>query len=403
MNEKSLVNKTWILILSLMMVPMTGLTIDIYTPSLPYITHYFNSTDTLTQLSISIYVFGYSMSQSFYGAISDSLGRRNLILGGLFLYVVASLTAPLAANMGTLLLVRFLQGVGVGGPGVLTRSIFSDCFTGKELTKFSNYITIAWAAGPIVAPFIGGYLQGYFGWEASFYFMSAYGFLALIFSLLFLPETINHYHPFKISNVLNSYKIIITHKVFIGLALIIALGYSLIVIFNVVGPYLIQKVLGYSPIDYGHIVLFLGLAWFLGNVTNRFLIEKISQHSIINSNIIISIILSIIMLGIAVAGYTNIYVVIIPVLLLFYSVGIAFPNFFGKAISLFPKMGGIASASLGSLVSMGGAVTSAVISLVHTNTQLPLAAIYFAAMITFATIYVLIVKPSFNFFAVSDQ
>jgi len=174
--------------LVLLLTPISGISIDLYTPSLPYIVTHFGTTATMAQLTVPVYLLGYGLSQSLYGSLSDRFGRRSPLIIGLVVYVIASLMVPQSSNIYVFLLMRLLQGVGTGGPGVLSKSILSDRFKGMKLKRLTNYMTMAWAMGPIVAPAVGGYLQAYYGWHASFYGMAGLGFVALLLVVMFLPE-----------------------------------------------------------------------------------------------------------------------------------------------------------------------------------------------------------------------
>ena len=152
----------------LLLVPMTGASIDIYVPSLPNITQALQASTHLVQLTIPLYLLGYGLSQAFCGALSDALGRKSLLMAGLVLFIIASVVVPFSPNVYFLMAMRALQGVGVAAPGVLARAIVSDSFDKEQLPKITNYMTTAWAAGPILAPVLGSYLQTYLSWHASY-------------------------------------------------------------------------------------------------------------------------------------------------------------------------------------------------------------------------------------------
>ena len=396
MNTIQPINKSVIVFLVLLMGPISGVTIDLYAPSLPAITHYFSTTDTLAQLTMTVYLFGYGLCQSFYGSISDSFGRRGALIFGLFFYVICSLMAPLSHSIHTLLFIRFLQGVAMGGPGVISKSIASDVFEGMALRKVTTYMTIAWALGPIVAPAIGGYLQVYFGWHAAFYFMAVYGFIITMLVMFYLPETNNNRNPFQFKPIVDSYKMILSNKIFLGSVMLLALTYSLMTVFNVVGPFLIQNVLGFSPIFFGHIALLLGLAWFVGNVSNRLLITRMHTHHIIGVNLLIGLIVAIAMLVMALMEHMTVFSIVAPTVLLFITGAIVFPNSFGNALSLFPKLGGSASASLGSLCIVGAGIMSGIASLLKTKSQIPLSIIYIGLMVISIVFYVIFLQKTFK-------
>src|SRR3990167_10454126 len=116
-------NKRLMIAMVLLMAPLGGIGIDLYTPSLPAITRHFSVDASLVKLTLSIYLLGLGMGQFVFGFLSDSLGRRRLLLIGMLVYVVISLVMAMSTNIGTLLVFRLLQGLATGAPAVLYRSL----------------------------------------------------------------------------------------------------------------------------------------------------------------------------------------------------------------------------------------------------------------------------------------
>ncbi len=386
-------NKRYVrLMLILFMAPLTGATVDIYVPSLPSIAHVFQAPISLVQFTIPVYLLGYSVSQIFCGSLSDAIGRRPILLFGLILYIVASLLAPLSPNISTLIAIRFLQGIAVAAPGVLSRAITSDSFSREEIPVITNYIVIAWAVGPILAPMVGSYLQTYFSWHAPFYFLAAYGLINLVFIAFLLPETNQHFHAFKLNVLFKNYRTILSHSLFVGGALVLAIVYGFIILFNVIGPFLIQKELGYSPLVYGRIALLLGFCWFLGGLLNRWAMKRFSMKIIALTSMSITLFLSIIMWLIAVSGHFNLWALVIPTALMLVSCSTTFAICFGKVVSIFPSMGGTASSAMGSLFIAGAGLAGVMGSLLKADNQIPLACAYVVLIVAAIAIYFLLMR-----------
>lgn len=369
--------KPWVRILILMlMVPLTGASIDIYVPSLPAITRDFHTQVQFAQLTVPIYLIGYSLAQVIVGSLSDAMGRRRLLIAGLVIYCLASLLAPLSPSITVLMGIRFIQGIAVSAPGVLSRAIASDSFSPEELPPIINYITIAWATGPILAPVIGGYLQAYFNWHAPFYFLALLSGLNLILVLAFLPETIKERHPLKFTVLLGHYKTVLSHRIFISLTIMLAIFYAFLILFNVVGPFLIQSVLGYSPITFGHMALCLGLAWFLGSVLNRLMIRRVAFRTLVLAALIAICLIALGMLTLAYLGRFNLLVLVLPTALMLIAASIAFTNCFATCVRLFPKIAGTASSAMGCLFVGGAALAGILATLLKTQNQIPLSIAY---------------------------
>lgn len=356
---------------------LMGTAIDLYVPSLPAIKMYFKTSTSLVQYTISFYMFGYAIGQMFLGVMSDSFGRKNILLISGFIFTLVSFCAAFSPNIYFLIFYRFLQGVCIAGPAVVCRAIASDCYSGIALNKAMINISISWALGPILGPFIGGYLQHYFHWQANFYFFGIYALIVFGYSYFFLIETHIRRVPFKKEVIHATLKEIFSHPFFFIYSVISALLYSTLVVFNTIAPFLIQIDLKYSAIQYGHIALILGFGYFFGNIVNRFVVNYIKPNTIIILSLMGSVLISLIMIILAIYMKLNLYIILIPAIVIFFFCGLAFGNIMAKAISLFPHAGGSSNAILGSWVAGGVFVISTIGSFLPTNSQLPLAVLYF--------------------------
>jgi DHA1 family bicyclomycin/chloramphenicol resistance-like MFS transporter len=260
---------------------LMGLGIDLYVPSLPAITNYFHTQPSLVQLTIGLYMLGYGIAQIFFGVLSDSLGRRKILVASALVYSLVSFLTAFSPNIYVLNALRFLQGISIAGLAVVARAMAVDCFTGKDLAKATSYFGISWSLGPILGPFIGGYLQHYFNWQANFYLFGVYGFVVFIFVYLKIPETNLQLIPLNFQQFYKNIRNVTTHPLFLFITFIGGFAYAMIVVFNIVGPFLIQTVLNYSVLEYGYMALLLGVVYFFGCISNRFLIGHFNIMSLL--------------------------------------------------------------------------------------------------------------------------
>lgn len=380
LSAKPLINRYFVAFLALFIIPISGLSIDIYVPSLPEVGNFFHTTQALSQLTITAFVLGMGLMQIFSGSISDSFGRKKPFLIALFFYLIATLFIPWSHQINELLVLRFFQGVMVAVMVVPMRSVITDLFEGRELYKMVNYMTTAWSIGPIIAPYIGGHLQQWMGWQASFYFLAIYSVISFLLISFLMPETSVYKHAFHLKSIMKRYSIILTHRAYINSFLMNSLLYSFILLFAVVGPFLIQNVLHYSVIEFGRIALVTGLAWFLGTLTNRFLIH-VSLHK--KASIVLSLMLVVSLMMMAESYWLPLtaYGVVIPVVILLWLAGIIFPNYFAKAVSYFPEMTGSANALLSSAVFLISGGISIIATFLKSTSALPLSMVYFVLIL----------------------
>ena len=258
-----------IVLITLIGVPLTGAGVDIYVPSLPAITHYFMIPNSLAQLSLTIYLIGYGLFTLVAGPLADRFGRRPLLMVSMALATVFSVMAACSSDIDTLLLSRFLQGIAISGLGVVVRALLPDTYQGKTLKRMLPFLMTSWAIGPILAPFIGAHLQSWFGWQASFYFLAGYSFLIFLLSFI-LPETLHNRHEFTLKVIKTNYLNIIKSRIFLGWTFMAVIFYAYLVVFSVIGPFIVEKVMHHSPVFYGGIALAMGVVWFMGSLTARF-------------------------------------------------------------------------------------------------------------------------------------
>lgn len=385
-------NKVLLLIMALL-VPLSGIGVDIYAPSLPFITKQFIANESIVKLTITVYVFGYGIGQLIIGTLTDTLGRKRPLLLCTIIYIVVSYLATRSPSISILLMMRFLQGFFVAATGVVAKTMVADCFDGERRAVAANVNTIVWALGPILAPVIGGYLQNYFNWHYSFYFLIGYACVLLFLIANLLPETLLHRHPLNLARLRANYQTVLSNGPFWAGLLICSIFAGIIYCFNLAGPFLIQVVMGYSPIDFGHFVLFAGLSWFLGNLVNRILLAYFRQYNLVLFAVICSLVIVTVMLLLATLGSLNIYALLLPVIGILFFGAIAFSNAMGICLSIFPQMAGTAAAIMGSFFVVGGGLMSAIASLLHSKTLMPLSILYFILIVLCLIVTLSLLKP----------
>ncbi len=355
-----------------------GFGIDLYAPSFPAIKASLHTTSQFVQLTIATYFLGYVVGQLFMGPLSDALGRKKPLIFGLIFYAIMSFICSLSTNISTLLFLRFLQGIGVASVGVMCRSILGDSFTGKRLATSMSYFSMSYRIGPIIAPFLGGYLEFYFGWQSNFYFLTLYSILIICMILFFLPETHLTRIPFQPKTLLRKYAALFKYRTFVGGSVCIGILYAMMIIFNVVGPFFIQDVLHYTPISYGHIALLIGICSFIGILSNRFFIQHRSSTSMIAVGIYSVLILSILQVIFAFIFPVSLMCFIIPVILILFASGFINSNVMSHILDLIPQGKGVASALLGIIIICCTGTLTALSSFLESSTVRPFALAYFA-------------------------
>jgi len=204
------------------------LAIDTYLPSFPAIARTFDASPLLVQQTLSAFLFCFAFMMLFYGTLSDSFGRRPVILWSLVLYVVASIGGALAPSIGVLLVCRVAQGLAAGAGSVVGRAIVQDRFSGAEAQKILSHIMMVFGLAPAIAPVLGGWLQVSLGWRSVFWFLTAFGILMIIAVQRALPESLpaKDRHPFHFGVIAANYWKVLCHRHFLLVSVAVGLAFG---------------------------------------------------------------------------------------------------------------------------------------------------------------------------------
>lgn len=387
-------NPRLLLFLTLILIPLSGLGVDLYTPSLPAISTHFHVSPALTKLTISMYLVGFSLGQFIFGTFSDIYGRRPVLLIGLMFFIVGSFIATFIDNIYILFTIRILQGLGAAAASVICKALLTDTLKDHKLDIAMNYLTIVWGLGPIVAPLIGGYLQFYYSWHANFYFYTLYSSFLFLSVFFLLKETIKTKMKFYFPDILRNYITLVSHPLFFGCTIMLGIGYSLILVFSILGPFLIQDTMGYNAAVYGHIALIIGSAYFIGTVIARFYGHRVHPRNLIYTGLVIMAIANGVMFFFAYAMPLSLVRFIIPVYVTLVSVGMFFPIVLSKALGLFSHIGGSASAAVGGIFTGISFFITAAISPVKAHSLVPFAWTFFAFVIIHFLVYYTLIRKN---------
>lgn len=337
--------KKYYTVLSNMLIPLGGMSTDIYLPSLPAIAHHFAVDKFWVQLTVTIFVFAMGIGQMVAGPISDSLGRKKLLVVALIAQLMMVVAILLAPSIYFMIFFRFIQGLAVAFMMVPARAILNDIYEGDALKKQLYYITISFAISPILAPLIGGYLQHYIGWQANFFFVLIFIIIAMMLVLFTYRETIASTTALVFRVLWKNPVTLFHHRFFAACTVIAGVLYGYAMIFNVAGPFLVQVEMHHSPIDYGHMALLVGLTWFTGNLINR-LTYRIHMQLKSKLALWFSVITCLVFVMFSYLSYFNLPTFIIPLLLLIFFNSFIFSIYVAEALSLFPAMAASANAAL---------------------------------------------------------
>ncbi len=323
-------------------------------------------------MTINVYLFSYAIGQLVWGYFSDRHGRKPALLYGMGIGAVGFLISPLSHSMGLLLFSRVIQGIGLGAIGINYKAIIVDSFDENEVYKASSIANSAWGLGPIMAPFIGGYLTAWMGWKANFWFLLVYIVISLIILALTLKETLPKQNKVGFNQVLKIYQSHLSSVAMWSGVIVLAGIFVQMLAFNLLAPFLIIKQLHYSVVHYGHIAFAMGLAFIIGTVINKRCLHYVKPHFLCYYPIAVAILAALAMLIMHFLIPLNMWSILAPSLLINVTVGLIFPNTVIRTQYLFKDNVGLTTSTIGVLMLVLTGICTTLISVAPVKTMLPL-------------------------------
>ena len=209
------------------------------------------------QQTLSAYLFAFGLMFLFHGALSDSFGRKPVIVISLAIFTFASVGAALAGNVHSLILWRILQGASVGAGMVVGRAMIRDLFNDVEAQRLMSLVTLFFGLAPAVAPILGGWMFAALGWRSIFWFLAAAGLLLVIVGSRYIPETLppenrQSFHPVPL---FHGYREVVIHRRFVLLSLASGFNFNAFFLYIVSAPVFLPEQLGLGPQEYAWLFL----------------------------------------------------------------------------------------------------------------------------------------------------
>ena len=322
---------------------------DLYLPSLPGLRRDLGISDAQSQLTLSAFVIGFGIAQLVYGPLSDRFGRRPVLLGGILVYIAASLICVASPSIYVLVLGRAVQGVGACSGQVMARAIVRDLYEPRQGARVLAVMTYLFALIPLCAPIIGGHLTVWFNWRANFAFLASFAVLILFITWRKLDET--NLHPdesaTRAGRFIANARTILANRTFVGYGLVYVATYCALFSYLSTSSFILLDVLGVRPEHFGY--------WFMlgvgGNILGAFacapLTHRIALPRLLVAGASLSFAGGVLMFTLAWHGVAHPAAIMLPMMLYMIGHGIVTPVCLAAAVGPFPKMAGTASALLG--------------------------------------------------------
>ena len=373
---------------------LNPLAMDIMLPSLPDIGAAFRISDAnRLQTVLSTFLLGFGLGQFIIGPLSDRFGRRPVLLLGMAMYCAASVLAILAPSFETLLLARALQGLGTSATRVIATSVVRDCYAGRRMASVMSLVMMVFIAVPVVAPAIGQTIMLLAQWRGIFIVLMVYGFAALIWCALRLPETlpVSERRSLALGDVLSAYRQTITNRQTLGYALAAGGVIGTLFAFVFTAQQVFTEIfhLGhYFPLAFAAIAVGVAIAGFMNS---RF-VGSLGMRVISHGALVGYVMVAAVMLAAVRFDMMTLPLFMVLSALMMFAFGLVFSNFTALAMEPQGHIAGTASSLYGTITTLLGIGIGTIIGQDYDGTLMPFATGFFICTLAALSVVAIVEK-----------
>ncbi len=349
--------------------------IDMYLPGFPAIAKDLNTNIAQVGLSLTSYFIGISVGQLFYGPVIDRFGRKPPLLIGLFLYLLAAIGCALAPTVDWLIGLRLLLALGGCVGMVAGRAIVRDLFPVSETAKVFSTLILVMGVAPIIAPTMGGFITASLGWRFIFYTLTLIAAILIFLVYRFLPESRqpDASVSLKPKRVLQDYLMVLKEPEFITFSIAGSVAFAGMFAYISGSPFVFMEYFGLSETHYGWLFGLNAFGFILGSQLNRLWLQRRTPAQITRRAGIFQWVSGLLLAMGTISEVLNAAGTIALIFSFLFWSGFMAPNATAIALRPFTRFAGSASALLGSIQMVAGALASGLVSYFHNQTPLPMA------------------------------
>lgn len=222
---------------------------DFYLPAFPALGAYFNTSASMVQLTLTVSMVGLASGQLFIGPLSDCYGRKRPLVASLVLFLFSTVGCLMATTVGQFLVFRFVQGIAGAGGVVISKSIATDLYEGKQLARFFSMLSSVQGLAPICAPVLGGVLLTVTDWRGIFWVLLFIG-VALLAAVCGFRESLCWRYG-SIGATFRNYLLVMRNRDFMRYVFVQAMAMGVMFSYIAASPFLFQVHYGLLPVAYG--------------------------------------------------------------------------------------------------------------------------------------------------------
>jgi DHA1 family bicyclomycin/chloramphenicol resistance-like MFS transporter len=353
------------------------LSIDLYLPAFPTLAGDLHAGQSAIQLTLTACLAGLALGQLFVGPLSDTLGRRRPLLVGIALYLAASVGCALATSAPALAAGRALQGLSGAAGVVIGRAIVRDLYAGSEAARFFSRLMLVVGVAPIAAPVLGAELLRYTSWQGLFWVLAAVAAVLLLVVGFGLTETLppERRRAGGLADTARTYGRLATDRVFAGYALSGGLAFAAMFAYISGSSFVLQDVYGISAQAYGLLFGLNALGLTAMSQVNGQLVGRVSTRTLLRAGLVITAGGGLLLLAVVATHAGGLAGVAVALFIAVSGIGFVMPNSTALALSDHPEAAGTASALLGAVQFVVGALAAPLVGALGGHTALPMAVV----------------------------
>lgn len=365
MSINSHSNRQLLIIILAGLVAFGPLSIDMYLPSLTAITEDLGASVSEVKQTITFFLLGFSIGMFFYGPLSDHYGRKNLLILGITIYLIATIGIIFSKTGQSLFIWRLLQALGGASASVIARAIVRDLFAVNDSAKILSIMHMITMIATLISPIIGSYLTIYFGWKSIFIFLFFFGLLALLACLFSLKESLpKNERSQSIGNALKAYFDIIKNRQAIGYIGSMSMTFAGMFVYITASPFVYMEHFGVTPQNYAYLFGLNIFAIMLAVIFNAKFVKIIGPNKMIRTGTTLALLSALIMFLLnSSTGGISFIAVIVGLFIFVGMTGQLSANCIAMTMSLFPREKAGAAAGLAVSLQFGlGGILSLLVS-----------------------------------------
>jgi DHA1 family bicyclomycin/chloramphenicol resistance-like MFS transporter len=350
------------------------LSIDMYLPAFPEITRALHASASEVQLTLTACVAGLALGQLAIGPLSDRFGRRRPVIIAMTTYAVASLLCASASSVGMLMALRFVQGLAGAGGIVISRAVVRDLHSGAAAVRLFSSLMLVTGLAPILAPVVGGQLLALTSWKGIFVTLTILSALIAALAAAGLRETLppERRSPHGLRRTVQTMAELLRDHSFLGHALAGGLTFGALFAYISGSSFALQGIYGLSPQLYSLAFAMNGLGLVAASQVNARVVERVGPRRLLRRALLCVVASSLTLLVVVSVGGLSVWAVLVPMFVIVSSLAFVLPNATALALADHGKVAGTASALLGVIQFLIGAIAAPLVGVAGPDTAVPM-------------------------------